>query len=212
MSAEFEITNKTQKELQHTISIVASLFTTREMEAVTRGLSEDDATLLSSLIGITHKRVHEKIVAEAAAQFNLMYSSPTRKTVSGKIRSDQDRMEWEVPDEYHSTPSSLESCRNRKFTPMIIGRYQAQDVEQRHNTVINLKSIEANRKRIPAISSDIEILRIGSEPRKEIQKSAVPVTDDPKKRSRSKERYPQPVSISKDVLHSHRGDLDEPNS
>jgi hypothetical protein len=212
MSAEFEITNKTQKELQHTISIVASMVTSREMGVVANGLKAEDAALLSSLIGITEKHVHEKMITEATERTNNLLISYERKSPSGEKPQDQDRNEWDVPIEYHGTPFSYGSSHNKKSTPIMMAKHDSQEVEQQQNKVINLKSIDINRKRVPNIGSDIEILRIGPEIRNENQKSAYSPQDDAKKRSRSKERYPVPISISKDVLHSHRGDLDEPNA
>ena len=219
MSAEFEITNKSQKELQHGISLLASMLVSRELQNVAKVYDDETATLLSSVVGITRKRVAETVLeieSKKSKEFVPVKYSPTpspspRRTESPPSRSlvAKGTPESNMGD-LDDSPPSIESFGNRKIR---LGKEEPGLGDDGSRIIIrNLKSVHSNHKSPSLLGSQAELPglnspKVGAGTRKD-QTSGGP--SHQRQPSRSKEKSPVPIKGSAILKTKPTGDLETP--
>lgn len=218
MSAEFEITNKTQKEIQHSISLLASMVSAREFELLSTSIDKQDATLLSSLTGITKKRVQEKLIevqAKNSKEFkeetSRLNQTPSPKRQIDNLRSkDESSPQMEnLSDNYDDHASSIESFGARR---LLTHRAGEGSPPRRESPPLLIHSIK-NMDKLPKIKSDPSPIQYEfkfSEVPTITRSKDISATPEQGRTSRSKEKVPVPIRVLRSHMSKPSGDMDHP--
>lgn len=220
MSAEFEITNKTQKEIQHSISLLASMVSAREFELLSNNRDHENLTLLSSLTGITKKRVQEKIMEEQATNSrNLRQDisqiqntpSPKRQIDNLQSKDDSSPQIENLSDNIDDHAISIESFGQRRLLTNRAQDSQLPKPDNPTNMIRSLKGIDKlAKKKFESSPFPPQVKSPDTESVMHVKDMPATSATQAARKSRSKERFPLPISVFKSHMSKPSGDMDNP--